>query len=146
MVNKIQCSEYFTTRIKGGNYLFTERGVIDVKGKGPMTTFWVDGLAKGKKGPSSKLAIKKTIQMVQNVLRSPVSNSDDCILASIFSSNVINILIVVESAITRKILWQKFRRTNNEWNVQQAETAEKGLMKLKAANFMYNILLLVSNS
>ena len=53
---------------KTGKYIITERGAVEIKGKGLMTTFWLDKAHESNTN-SNELAIAKLEVMVQEILQ-----------------------------------------------------------------------------
>jgi CheY-like chemotaxis protein len=72
----IHCSEV-TAKIlmAAGKHRVTKRGDIPIKGKGIMTTYWLDCAAEDNKN-SNALAIEKCIAMVTGVLGQSVGETD----------------------------------------------------------------------
>lgn len=87
-VNKIHCSEA-TAALLAPTGLFdvSRRGLIEVKGKGKMTTYWING-ASSNNQMANRSAIQKAIENSQLILESSVFVSDSDINA-ITSTNSI---------------------------------------------------------
>ena len=150
--SKIQCSKRFADHIiKSSNYTVIPRGVIEVKGKGKMQTFFIEGHASGEKSVMKKEASKKISIMVSNVLSSPLAcisrneidrkydhlNSDE-------ATRNLNVLVVSDKKIGSKIIYNSLREADDDWCIQVASSVESATVKLKASNFTYDVVIMVS--
>ena len=64
----IHCSEAFAEKVQeGGLHTVGERGEIEVKGKGVMRTFWLEGAAEGN-AVSSQAAIAEVVARCKELL------------------------------------------------------------------------------
>lgn len=74
---KIHLSETVAALLmKTGKYIITERGAIPIKGKGIMTTYWLDRAHESNVN-SNELAIAKLEVMVQEILQSGAEEEGD---------------------------------------------------------------------
>ena len=55
--------------IAGGRHTIAERGEIEVKGKGPMRTFWLEGAAPGN-GVSGEEGIARVVEYSRELVAS----------------------------------------------------------------------------
>ena len=75
--NRIHCSATVANiLLASGKYVLTERGEIPIKGKGLMTTFWLDK-ASDANPHANDLAIAKMEVMVHEILESTFSHDDE---------------------------------------------------------------------
>jgi len=72
----IQCSENtYKLLAETGRYTFTERGEIEVKGKGLMRTYWLESSLL-MESPEGQLALARVIEMSRELLSNcPVERS-----------------------------------------------------------------------
>lgn len=169
---RIHCSEQVAKLLKLSNcYEITKRGDIDVKGKGIMTTYWLES-AKASYDPSNSAAIykvKRNVADLLGIVSSPSLGSPsrdktesrqgffteseylgseltmDSSLQTTEDSGYLRILVVEDSALQRRMLHKLLKGCNSSWDIAFANTGEHALDKLKAARFMFQVVIVDEN-
>eukprot|EP01035_Chromulina_nebulosa_P017134 gene17134-22648_t len=150
--NRIHCSEVVADMlIESNQYTLTKRGDIEVKGKGNMTTYWLEG-ASLKNTNANKHALLKIRITVRDLLGlNRDNNSLNDIKTptnshiSFFSSNYLRILVVEDSQLQRKVLMRMLKSADPSWDITFAITGESALEKLKATKLMFDVVIVDEN-
>lgn len=178
----IHCSEDTAHLLKSTLfYVVSERGQIDVKGKGSMKTYWLEDASSLNASASLENnigKIKRTVAGLLGLGMSPVQGlsktapglrvdvfdfrevkeelemarcrSRDTDFESHHTDDIaepdyLRILVVEDSDLQRKMLKKLLVRSNPALDVTLAKNGEDALDKLKAAKFMFDVIIIDEN-
>ena len=165
--DRIHCSS--TTAellVQIGHHILVERGLIEVKGKGEMRTYWIEGATAANDSVSPEV-VKRAIKFASNlsptklstIFRSSESLEEERCLRDIpsafesqispnsvatlerFDGDILNLLIVEDSAHRRKQIFEAVQRIRSNWEINFVDTSESALSKLKAANLQHDAVI-----
>ena len=156
-IDRIHCSASTAELlIRKGHHIIMERGLVDVKGKGPMLTYWVDGVS-AENDCVTQESIEMSIKFASNLSpsreRPLVDGLVDEELVMILDATpkevspfrkdpvlFTSVLKIEDSAQKRKEISYYLNENCTNLEVSYAETPTVAVSKLKAANLLYDIV------